>query len=119
MLAGFKGREAVKSGESFDTSLSNIESRTQKTTFDNGFKLAMLPKETRGANVVVSLALLFGSESTLRNNVTRGEFAGSMLMRGTERLDRQQLIDELNRLKARGGVGGGVPRKERVFSKIF
>ena len=108
MLAGFKGREAVKSGESFDTSLSNIESRTQKTTFDNGFKLAMLPKETRGANVVVSLALLFGSESTLRNNVTRGEFAGSMLMRGTERLDRQQLIDELNRLKARGGVGGGV-----------
>ena len=108
MLAGFKGREAVKSGESFDTSLSNIESRTQKTTFDNGFKLAMLPKETRGANVVVSLALLFGSEPMLRNKATRGEFAGSMLMRGTERLDRQQLIDELNRLKARGGVGGGV-----------
>ena len=108
MLAGYKGRDAVKSGESFDTSLANIDTRTQWATFDNGFKLAMLPKETRGANVVVSLALLFGSEPTLRNNVTRGEMVGGMLMRGTERLDREQLIDELNRLRARGGVSGGV-----------
>ena len=108
MLAGYRGRDAVKSGEAFDTSLPNIDARTRRATFDNGFKLAMLPKETRGANVVVSLALLFGSEPTLRDHVTRGEIAGSMLMRGTERLDRQQLIDEMNRLKTRGGVSGGV-----------
>jgi zinc protease len=34
--------------------------------------------------------------------------AGSMLMRGTQRLDRQELTDEWNRLKARAGIGGGI-----------
>ena len=108
MLAGYKGGAAVKTGEIFDSSLENIDARTRRATFRNGFKLAMLPKETRGENVVVSGTLLFGSEETLRNKAAQGEMAGSMLMRGTQRLDRQELTDEWNRLKTRVRIGGGI-----------
>ena len=94
MLADYEGGTAVKTGEIFDSSLANIDARTRRSTFRNGFKLAMLPKETRGENVVVSGTLLFGSEETLRHKAAQGEMAGSMLMRGTQRLDRQELTED-------------------------
>lgn len=108
MVADYRGREAVKEGEAFDPSPANIDARTITMTFDNGFELAMLPKATRGENVVMSLSTLYGSEDALTNMVSVAGLTGGMLMRGTERLDRQQLTDEFNRLKARGGFSGGI-----------
>ena len=108
LVAGYKGKEAVKAGEAFDPTAENIEARIVRVTLDNGFKLAMLPKETRGGNVNVSLQLLFGNEKQLENLATVGSLTGGMLMRGTSRLSRQQLTDEFTRLKAQGGVSGGV-----------
>ncbi len=108
MVADYRGKEAVKAGEAFDPSPKNIDARTITLSFDNGFKLAMLPKATRGENVVMSLSMLHGSEDTLTNMTSVAGLTGGMLMRGTERLDRQQLTDEFNRLKARGGFSGGL-----------
>jgi zinc protease len=108
MVADYKGRAEVKTGEAFDSSPENIDERTLTVTLANGFELAMLPKSTRGENVVVSLTLLHGSETSLQGRYASGSLAGGMLMRGTERLSRQELIDEFNRLKAQGGVSGGV-----------
>ena len=108
LVADYKGKEAVKAGEAFDPTPENIEARIIRVTLDNGFKLAMLPKETRGANVNVSMQLRFGSEEQLKNKASIGSLAGSMLMRGTKRLSRQELTDEFTRLKARGGLSGGV-----------
>jgi zinc protease len=67
-------------------------------------KVAFLPKQNRGDAVVAYLRLAFGDEQSLKGRSTAGEFAGSMLMRGTTKHTRQQIQDELDRLKASGAV---------------
>ena len=41
------------------------------------------------------------------NRSMAGQFAGAMLMRGTTKRTRQQIQDEIDRLKARVNVFGG------------
>lgn len=106
MVQGYEGREAVAQGEAFDPSPANIESRTTRSTI-GGLKVAYLPKENRGDTVYVRMALNFGNEKTLFNRSPAGAFAGQLLMRGTKNMTRQQIQDELDRLKARAGVFGG------------
>ena len=106
MLKDYKGNAAVAEGEAFDPSPMNIESRTTRTTIGN-LKAAFLPKENRGDAVFANMILRFGDEKSLMNRVTAGQFVGQMLMRGTSKHTRQQLQDELDRLKAQVFVGGG------------
>ncbi|MGI8545205.1 MAG: M16 family metallopeptidase [Aridibacter sp.] len=106
MVQGYKGREAVAQGEAFDPSPANIESRTTRTTI-GGLKVAYLPKENRGDTVYARMSLNFGDEKTLMNRETAASFAGRLLMRGTKNMTRQQIQDELDRLKARVNVSGG------------
>jgi zinc protease len=105
-LAGYKGDATVAAGEAFDPSPSNIESRTVRTAA-GGIKMALLPKKTRGGNVVAQMVLRYGDEKSLMNRVTAARLAGAMLMRGTTKHTRQQIQDELDRLKARAFVFGG------------
>ncbi len=107
MVAGYTGRTAVVAGEAFDASPENIESRTTRRTFPSGFQIAMLPKRTRGGTVVVTFRVLYGNESNLMHKAGPGQLAASMLMRGTAHRSRQELEDEIDRLKARVFVGGG------------
>ncbi|CAN5591062.1 pitrilysin family protein [soil metagenome] len=106
MLKDYKGNAAVAEGEAFDPSPMNIESRTTRTTIGN-LKAAFLPKENRGDTVFASMILRFGDEKSLMNRATAGQFVGQMLMRGTTKHTRQQLQDELDRLKAQVFVFGG------------
>jgi zinc protease len=105
-LKDYKGDTAVAAGEAFDPSPENIESRTLRTEA-GGLKLALLPKKTRGGKVVAQMTLRYGDEKSLMNRVTAAQLAGSMLMRGTTKHTRQQIQDELDRLKARANVFGG------------
>jgi zinc protease len=107
MVAGYEGRDAVAEGEAFDPSPSNIDARTIRYALPNGMEVALLPKETRGDVAIVRIRLHFGDEESLQGRGTAGGFAGSMLMRGSENLSRQDIQDELDRLQATGGVGGG------------
>ena len=106
MLKDYKGGAAVSAGEAFDPSPRNIESRTARSPI-GGLKVSLLPKETRGDTVVASLVLRFGDEKSLMNRSMAGQFAGAMLMRGTAKRTRQQIQDEIDRLKARLNVSGG------------
>jgi zinc protease len=106
MLKDYKGGAAVTAGEAFDPSPKNIESRTTRST-SAGLELSLLPKETRGDTVVANLTLRFGDEKSLMNRAMAGQFAGAMLMRGTTKRTRQQIQDEIDRLKARLNVFGG------------
>ncbi len=106
MLKDYKGAEAMASGEAFDPSPNNIDSRTTRVG-TGGIKLALLPKKTRGNSVQVSLAFHLGDEKSLTNQSTAGSFAGQMLMRGTTKRSRQQIQEEFDKLKARAFVFGG------------
>jgi zinc protease len=106
LVASYKGRTDVAAGEEFDPSPANIEARTTRKTYPSGFKLAMLPKQTRGQSVNVSFRILFGTEESLMNQAYVGELAADMLMRGTTKRSRQAIQDELDRLKARASAGG-------------
>ena len=106
VVDGYKGDAAVAVGEAFDPSPANIDARTHRSQLPNGLKLALLPKKTRGGTVVAVMTLRFGDEKSLVGKATAADMAADMLMRGTTKHTRQQIKDELDRLKARLSVGG-------------
>jgi zinc protease len=107
MVEGYRGDTAMAAGESFDPSPASLDARTVTTTLSNGIEVAFLPKATRGGTVALSLSLRFGSESALMNRGAVPGLTGQMLMRGTQRHTRQEIKDELDRLQAQVGMGGG------------
>ena len=107
LVADYRGREAVAQGEAFDPTPANIESRTRKVTLGNGVEVALLPKANRGAAVSVSATFRHGTEEALAGKSVAASYAGDMLMRGTKKRSRQEVFDEMDRLKIRGGIGGG------------
>lgn len=108
MVKDYKGDAAVAQGEAFDPSPANIDSRTVHVTLPNGMKLALLSKKTRGATVHATLTLHYGDEKSLFEKDAAAQMAGQMLMRGTTEHNRQQLQDELDKLKAQMNVSGSV-----------
>jgi zinc protease len=107
LVKDYKGDAAVAAGEDFDPSPTNIESRLRRGTLLGGLKLALLPKKTRGASVFASLILRYGDEASLKGRGREASLTAAMLMRGTRQHTRQQINDELDRLKARVSVFGG------------
>jgi zinc protease len=106
LVKDYKGDAVVAAGEAFDPSPENIETRAKRIALANGFQVALLPKKTRGGSVVVSATLRFGDEKSLFGRATDASFAGAMLMRGSTAHTRQQIREELDRLKARANAGG-------------
>lgn len=106
LVKDYKGGEAIAAGEAFDPSPANIEARTRRSAI-GGLQVAFLPKENRGDSVIANITLRFGDEKSLMNRAVAGRMAGQMLMRGTAKHTRQQIQDELDRLKAQVGVVGG------------
>jgi zinc protease len=107
MLKDFKGGAAIAPGEAFDPSPANIETRVTRSRLPGGMKLVLLPKKTRGGTVVALINLRFGDEKSLFGKNAVAQFAGGLLLRGTKNHTRQQIQDELDRLKARLNVNGG------------
>ncbi len=105
-LKDFKGTAVVAQGEAFDPSPSNIESRVQRSTLPGGVKMALLPRKTRGGTVVASLTIRYGDEKSLFGKSAIAGITGGMLMRGTKTHTRQQIQDEMDRLKAHISVSG-------------
>jgi len=118
VVGAYEGRAAVAEGEAFDPSPANLDARTTTFTLPNGLEVALLPKESRGDAVVVRLRLQFGEEASLQGRGTAGDFAASMLMRGTAAKTRQQIQDELDRLKASGSLGGSVSQGTGQFQTV-
>ena len=105
-LAALPAGEGVKLGEAFDPSPQNIEKRLQRGELANGIRTALLPKRTRGGRVVASLTLHWGDEKRLTGRDVACEFAGGMLMRGTQRKSRAELKEAFDKLNATVAVGG-------------
>lgn len=105
-LKDYAGRAVVAAGEVFDPTPVNVEARVQRITLANGMKLVLLPKKTRGESVSAVLSLHYGDEKSVFGQGTAAQMAGAMLMRGTQKHTRQQLQEELDKLKAQMGATG-------------
>jgi zinc protease len=97
-LQHYQPTTMVVQGERFDPSYANIEKQVKRFKLGNGAKLAILPKKNRGDTVNVYAQLHWGSDSSLKGVQWPGELLASMLMRGTQRLNHQELMDELEKL---------------------
>jgi zinc protease len=106
-LKDYKGEAAMAAGEAFEPSPKNIESRVQRYTLPSGMKVSLLQKKTRGASVHAVIALRFGDLEGLAGKDTVAGLAGDTLIRGTANKNRQQIQDEIDKLKAQINVNGG------------
>ncbi len=107
MVKGYTGAAAVQAGEAFDPSPANVEARTKRSTLASGMKLALLPKKTRGASVRGTISIHFRDVASLTGKSAIADLTTDMLERGTAKKTRQQIQDEIDRLKARIRVSGG------------
>lgn len=108
ILDGYEGREAIAEGEEFDPSYDNIDSRTfTGKVGKTDIEYSLLPKETRGNSVNATMNLRLGNLDELMGRADAGSMAGRMLMMGAKDMDRQEIQDKLDALKARVYVGGG------------
>src|SRR6185369_3436891 len=103
----FKGSAVVAAGEAFDPSPSNIESRVVRSTLPDGMKMSLLSRKTRGGTVVANVTIRYGDEKSLTGKSAIAGITGGLLMRGTKNKSRQQIQDEMDRLKAQLNVSGG------------
>ncbi|GAC1648207.1 MAG: pitrilysin family protein [Gemmatimonadaceae bacterium] len=117
LVRDYKGDAAVAAGEVFDASPANIDARTQRTTLPSGLKLLLLPKKTRGQSVNATLMLRYGTEQSLTGQEAALEAVAGMLLRGTRSKSRQQIKDELDRLKAQVSIEGGGPQQPN-FTRV-
>ena len=106
-LKDYKGSENLVQGDHFDASIENIEKLTLRKTIDNGIKLALLPKQTRGDVVKAQLVFKFGNEKDMNGHTEALGLIPSMLMRGTNKLSFQQIQDKLDQLQSSLKLGGG------------
>ncbi|MDQ3287115.1 MAG: insulinase family protein [Pseudomonadota bacterium] len=116
LLDGFVGKPAVAAGETFEPSPDNIQARTRSFVIGDGLKVSLLPRDTRGDTVSVTASFRFGDEASLRGRMTAASFAGQMLMRDSQGLDREQIAQRLEALNTTGGVGGGAQSASINFS---
>jgi zinc protease len=107
-LRNYTGKAAVEEGEAFDPSPANIEARAQRITLPSGIRLVLLPKKNRGGVVTARLDLHFGDEKSLFDKATAAAMAGGLLSRGTAKHTRQQLQDEMDRLKIQVAAAGSL-----------
>jgi len=103
LLAEFKPRQGVAAGEAFDPSQRNIDARTRRLAVGN-LNVALLPKKNRGETVNVVIRPRWGDEKSLTGRMVIASLVEAMVPRGTDRLSRQQIADEMTRLKMQGSL---------------
>jgi zinc protease len=102
----YKGREDVATGEQFDVSPANIDSRTKTITLRSGIKASLIEKKTRANSVEMRLALKYGSLESLKGRSSEADVLAELMMRGTKSMTRQQIEDELDKLRAAVSASG-------------
>lgn len=111
LVSSYEGKEAMGTGEAFDVSYDNIQSRLKQGTMSNGVQYGYIEKLNRGNNVNISFSIRNGDVNSLMNKGVIPSFTASMLNKGTKTRTRQQIEDELSQLKSSiffSGRGGNV-----------
>lgn len=105
-LAGLKGPAPIEAAEVFNPTPAALAARTRTQRLPSGLELITLPKQTKGNSVVLQMQLRWGERAA--QYARRGGFLVSWLMfDGSTTRTRQQIQDELLRLKATANINGG------------
>jgi zinc protease len=105
-LAALKGPAPIEAAEVFNPTPAALAARTRTQRLPSGLELITLPKQTKGNSVVLQMQLRWGERAT--QYARRGGFLVSWLMfDGSTTRTRQQVQDELLRLKASANITGG------------
>ncbi len=108
LLRDFPTSVNVSEGEVLDPEAASLEKRISRLKLPSGFKVTLLPKGSRGDVVNAEISVRFGNESLLAGKQAAAQLAGSLLMRGTSTMTRQQIQDAMQKINARIGVSGGL-----------
>jgi len=100
LVAEYKGKEDMGMGEAFDVSYDAIQSRLDMGKLSNGIAYGIIKKGNRGKTVRVSFSTRNGNLESLSNKGVLPSFTARMLNKGTLSKTRQQIEDELSRLKS-------------------
>ncbi len=87
-------------GEAFDVSYDAIQSRLDQGQLSNGIAYGIIKKSNRGKTVRLSFRIRNGNEESLKNKGVIPSFTASLLNKGTRSKSRQQIEDELSKLKS-------------------
>tara|TARA_R110000868_G_scaffold252529_2_gene509175 strand:+ start:718 stop:3432 length:2715 start_codon:yes stop_codon:yes gene_type:complete len=100
LVADYKGKEDMGMGEAFDVSYDAIQSRLDMGKLSNGIAYGIIKKGNRGKTVRVAFSTRNGDLESLSNKGVLPSFTARMLNKGTLSKTRQQIEDELSRLKS-------------------
>jgi zinc protease len=106
LVRNYKGDTTLSTGEAFDPSPANIDRRTADTALASGLRIALLPKQTRGGAVNLSLTLRFGTLASAMDKGAVADMTADMLLRGSKTKTRQQIKDAFDKLKTRVRISG-------------
>ncbi len=113
LLADYKPSEKGAVSEAFVPSQENIDNRTRVLSFGD-LNVALLPKQNRGSTVNVQTQFQWGSAESLAGRMIEADMAAAMLGRGTDKMTRQQIADEMTRLQMTGGLTGFQTTRENL-----
>jgi len=113
LLADYKPSEKGAVGEAFAPTQDNIDKRTRVLSFGT-LNVALLPKQNRGNTVNVQTQFQWGNAESLTGRTIEGDLAAAMLGRGTDKMTRQQIADEMTRLQMTGGLTGFQTTRENL-----
>jgi len=100
LVSNYKGKKNMGTGEAFDVSYDAIQSRLDQGELSNGIDYGMIKKSNRGKTVRLSFSIRNGNAESLKDKGVVPSFTASMLNRGTSSKNRQQIEDELSKLKS-------------------
>lgn len=105
LVSAYKGREDLGTGEAFDVSYDAIQARLDKGVLSDGIAYGIIDKNNRGKTVRIIFSTRNGDVKSLSNKGLVPGFTASMLNKGTKSKTRQQIEDELSRLKSSVSFG--------------
>ena len=107
IVEGYEGQTAVEQGEALSSDLHAMEQRVTRHSLAPGINIALLPTKARGSAVYATFRLRYGDEATLNGHTTAANLIPSLLMRGTQNRDYQQLRDDIDALESTISFGRG------------
>ncbi|NKI26025.1 insulinase family protein [Arenibacter sp. 6A1] len=100
LVSNYQGREDMGTGESFDVAYDAIQKRLALGTLSNGIEYGIIEKSNRGNTVRVNFSIRNGNAVSLSNKGVIPSLTASMLNKGTKNKTRQEIEDQLSKLKS-------------------